>query len=167
MFKRLKEMEERPKLVAALRSSINISQDFSTRMKNLSEEVQIFTKVEMDTLETLTNETEVGVKGHHCCHEDNTFMCTPTPHTHTHTHKEWINDMEAKQNATASHEDPILLSYDLKDHLQRLEREIMYLLNKLRTHPPPKLKRPLFNATNMSNATNTPHNTTDGNYTVG
>ena len=97
-----------------------------------------------------------------------THMHTRThTHTHTHTHKEWINDMEAKQNATAPHEDPILLSYDLKDHLQRLEREIMYLLNKLRTHPPPKLKRPLFNATNMSNATNTPHNTTDGNYTVG
>ena len=74
--------------------------------------------------------------------------------------------MEAKQNATASHEDPVLLSYDLKDRLQRLEREIMYLLNKLRSHPPPKVKKPVFNATNMSNTTNTSHNFTAGNDTV-
>ena len=73
LFKRLKETEERPKLIDALRSSINISHDFSTRMRNLSKEMQIFTEVEMNTLETLTNETEVGVKVHHCCHGDNTF----------------------------------------------------------------------------------------------
>ena len=71
--------------------------------------------------------------------------------------------MEAEQNSTASHEDRTLLSYDLKDHLQRLEQEIMYLLSKLCTDPPPKLKKPL---TNISNTTNTFHNGTGGNDAV-
>ena len=96
LFKRLKEAVERPKLVATLRGSINISHDFVARMKNLSEAVQIFTEVEINTLETLTNETEVRVEGHKdCCllsitsEFDLKFLSPPPhippPHTH-HTH---------------------------------------------------------------------------------
>jgi len=98
LFKRLKEAVECPKLVATLRGSINISHDFVARMKNLSEAVQIFTEVEINTLETLTNETEVRVEGHKdCCLLSITsefdLKCIPhsphipPPRTHTpHTH---------------------------------------------------------------------------------
>ena len=60
VFKRVSEMELRPKLLGKLNSSLNISHDFLTRMRNISEEIQIFTEVEMTTLETLIEETEVS-----------------------------------------------------------------------------------------------------------
>ncbi len=34
------------------------------------------------------------------------------------------------------------MAYEIEDHIKRLDREIMYLLNKLRSHPPPNLKVP-------------------------
>ena len=40
-----------------------MSRDFVARMQNLTEELQIFTEVEISTLETLANETEVRVGG--------------------------------------------------------------------------------------------------------
>jgi len=67
--------------------------------------------------------------------------------------------MEEKQNATALHEEPVLLSYEIKEYSQRLDREILYLLNKLRSHPPPKFKGP-------PNATNASKNATSSNDTV-
>ncbi len=48
--------------------------------------------------------------------------------------------MLEQQEATPPYEDPVLLSYDLQERTKRLDREVMYLLNKLRTHPPPKPK---------------------------
>ena len=59
LFKRVSEAEKRPKLLAKFASSLNISYDFLARMKNLSSEVQIFTEVEITTLETLIQEAEV------------------------------------------------------------------------------------------------------------
>ena len=64
--------------------------------------------------------------------------------------------MEREQNATLAHEDPALTSEELDDKRRKLDRELLYLLNKLRSHPPPKLKKPMSkNATN-----NTTSNTT-------
>ena len=60
VFKRVAEMQLRPKLINHLNNSLNVSRDFLSRMKNLSTELQIFTDVEMTTLETLIEETEVG-----------------------------------------------------------------------------------------------------------
>ena len=59
LFKRVKEAEMRPKLLGKLAASLNISQDFLARMKNLTSDVQIFTEVEMTTLENLVEETGV------------------------------------------------------------------------------------------------------------
>ena len=56
----MKELELRPKFLSKMASSLNVSHDFLERMKNLTSEIQIFTEVEMTTLETLINETEVG-----------------------------------------------------------------------------------------------------------
>ena len=60
LFKRVKETAKRPQLVAALFQTINMSNDFVSKMKNISQDLQIFTDVEINTLETLKNETEVG-----------------------------------------------------------------------------------------------------------
>ncbi len=48
--------------------------------------------------------------------------------------------MLEQQEATPPHEEPVLLSYEIQERTKRLDREVMYLLNKLRTHPPPKPK---------------------------
>lgn len=63
LFKRVEEKELRPKMLKKLVSSLNISFDFIARMKNLSSEVQIFTDVEVTTLETLVNEIQVCLLG--------------------------------------------------------------------------------------------------------
>ena len=60
--------------------------------------------------------------------------------------------MLKQQEATPPHEEPVLLSYEIEEHTKRLDREVMYLLNKIRSHAPPKVKTPP-NATNASNTT--------------
>ena len=61
----------------------------------------------------------------------------------------WITKKLADQKVTPPHDEPAILSYELEEETKKLDREIMYLLNKLRSHPPPKLKTP----TNKTNAT--------------
>ena len=60
LFKRVSEAKKRPKLLANLASSLNISHDFLGRMKNLTSEVKIFSEVEITSLEKLIGEVEVG-----------------------------------------------------------------------------------------------------------
>lgn len=61
--RRISEAIQRPKMVDTLKSTLNLSRVFLSHMRNLSDELQIFTEVEMNTLETLANETEVGGLG--------------------------------------------------------------------------------------------------------
>ena len=61
LLKRVEEAEKRPKLINQLLESINISYGFAFKMRNLTEDMQIFTEVEITSLETLVNETMVGV----------------------------------------------------------------------------------------------------------
>ncbi len=69
--------------------------------------------------------------------------------------KAWLYKMIVEQLATPPHEEPVLMSHEIEEQTRKLDREVMYLLNKLRTHPPPKPKTP-FNATKngTSNGTN-------------
>ena len=60
LFRRVDEAEKRPRLIASLKESLNISHDFVTRIKNLTDDLQIFTEVEINTLDTLINETVVS-----------------------------------------------------------------------------------------------------------
>ena len=39
--------------------------------------------------------------------------------------------------------DPPVLSYQFEEQQRKLDREMMYLINKLKTHPPPKPKTPV------------------------
>ena len=66
--------------------------------------------------------------------------------------------MIAQQEATPAYEEPVLLSSDIEEQTKRLDREILYLLNKLRSHPPPRAKNATANATNSSTASNTTTN---------
>ena len=66
ILKRMAEAKARPHAVAALKEVLNMSEFFVQQMKNFSngsnyskEVEQIFTEVEISTLETLSNETRV------------------------------------------------------------------------------------------------------------
>ena len=61
IFRRLMEAERRPKLISELKDSLNLSHDFIVKIRNLTDELQIFTEVEMGKLENITEDTEVGL----------------------------------------------------------------------------------------------------------
>lgn len=54
--------------------------------------------------------------------------------------------------ATPPHVDPPVLSHQFEDQQRKLDREMMYLINKIKMQPPPKPKTP--NSTNTT-TTNT------------
>lgn len=56
----------------------------------------------------------------------------------------------AELEATPPHLDPPVLSYQFEEQQRKLDREMMYLMNKVKSRPPPKPKPP--NATNATNA---------------
>lgn len=60
LVRRVVELEERPKALAALKGALNQTTHFLATVKNLTDiEDPIFTPVEIDTLEKLINETKV------------------------------------------------------------------------------------------------------------
>lgn len=61
LLKRVEEAEKRPKVISQLVESINVSYGFAAKMKNLTEDMQIFTDVEITSLLKLANESMVGV----------------------------------------------------------------------------------------------------------
>lgn len=69
VFRRLKEALQRPKLLNELLVSLNRSYSMVLYMRNMTDE--IFTKVEIATLEDLTMETLVSVT---CCMSENECM---------------------------------------------------------------------------------------------
>ena len=62
--------------------------------------------------------------------------------------------MIAQQEATPAYEEPVLLASDIEEQTKKVDREILYLLNKLRSHRPPKAKNATTNATNTSTTAN-------------
>ena len=59
------ELQDRPRAEEAIKQMLNYSNVFLSGMKNLTEDIQIFTEVEIDTLEKKVNETEVNINL--CC----------------------------------------------------------------------------------------------------
>lgn len=60
LFERTKEHRDRPEAVKALQDMINISQVFLGSARNMSEEDQIFTEVELKTLENVITDAKVS-----------------------------------------------------------------------------------------------------------
>ena len=67
--------------------------------------------------------------------------------------QEWLVSSVAALRAAPPHEDPPIMSYQFEEQQKKLDREIMYLLNKVKTHPPPKPKAAMNNTNTTSNTT--------------
>ncbi|KAL6472951.1 hypothetical protein MHYP_G00191390 [Metynnis hypsauchen] len=112
MFFRVEERKKWPDRLAALDSMLNHSTIFLKSAKMLPEDNQIFTEVELKTLERVINET-----------------------------MDWKNDTVAEQEKLSPTEKPVLLSKDIEAKLSLLDREVNYLLNKAKfAKPKPKPK---------------------------
>ncbi|XP_054166732.1 hypoxia up-regulated protein 1-like [Oppia nitens] len=107
LFDRVKEHRERPEALAAINNMLNISQMFYTGATNVSDDDQIFTEVELNTLKKLIDET-----------------------------KTWVDTSVHEQSKLAKHETPKLTLKSIAEKIAALDREVKYMLNKARITPP-------------------------------
>uniref|UniRef100_A0A8C1IWR6 Hypoxia up-regulated protein 1 n=1 Tax=Cyprinus carpio TaxID=7962 RepID=A0A8C1IWR6_CYPCA len=124
MFFRVEERKKWPDRLAALDSMLNHSTIFLKSVRLIPEGDQIFTEVELKTLERVINETMT-----------------------------WKNETIAEQEKLSPTEKPVLLSKDIEAKLSLLDREVNYLLNKAKfAKPKPKDKAKDKNTTSTENS---------------
>uniref|UniRef100_A0A667IVG3 Hypoxia up-regulated protein 1 n=1 Tax=Lynx canadensis TaxID=61383 RepID=A0A667IVG3_LYNCA len=112
LFFRVEERKKWPERLAALDNLLNHSSMFLKGARLIPEMEQIFTEVEMTTLEKVINETWA-----------------------------WKNATMAEQAKLPATEKPVLLSKDIEAKMMALDREVQYLLNKAKfTKPRPRPK---------------------------
>ncbi|XP_013911305.1 PREDICTED: hypoxia up-regulated protein 1 [Thamnophis sirtalis] len=109
LFFRVEERRKWPDRLAALESLLNHSSIFLRGARMIPEPDQIFTEIELSTLEKAINETEV-----------------------------WKNETLAEQNKLPPTAKPVLLSKDIEVKITGLDREVQYLLNKAKFTKPKK-----------------------------
>ncbi|NXG93211.1 HYOU1 protein, partial [Stercorarius parasiticus] len=127
LFFRVEERRKWPERLAALESLLNHSTIFLKGARMIPESDQIFTEVELSTLEKAINETTI-----------------------------WKNETVAEQNKLSPTEKPILLSKDIELKLAALDREVQYLLNKAKfAKPKPKKEKNTTKSDSGKNATTT------------
>ncbi|KAM5245701.1 hypoxia up-regulated protein 1 isoform 2-T2 [Ctenodactylus gundi] len=107
LFFRVEERKKWPERLAALDSLLNHSSIFLKGARLIPEMDQIFTEVEMTTLEKVINETWA-----------------------------WKNTTMAEQAKLPATEKPVLLSKDIEAKMMALDREVQYLLNKAKFAKP-------------------------------
>ncbi|GBP63797.1 Hypoxia up-regulated protein 1 [Eumeta japonica] len=110
------EHRERPDAVAALRSMLNSSQEFLKMAKNYTKdnpEKDIFTEVEISVLENKIQETET-----------------------------WLNKSVEEQNALKKNDDVKLTVDSIREKMAGLDREVKYLINKMKLWRPKKISKP-------------------------
>nr|XP_057943855.1 hypoxia up-regulated protein 1 isoform X2 [Doryrhamphus excisus] len=117
MFFRVEERRKWPDRLAALDTMLNTSNFFLRSAKQIPEDDQIFTEVELNMLEKVINETAT-----------------------------WRNETTAEQEKRSPKERPVLLSKDIEAKLSLLDREVNYLLNKAK-FAKPKSKAKAKNST--------------------
>lgn len=107
------EHRERPDAVAAIRSMLNNSQEFLKMAKNFTKEVNpdkdVFTDVEIGLLEKKIGETET-----------------------------WVNTSVKEQDELKKNEDIKLTVESIREKMSNLDREVKYLLNKMKIWRPKK-----------------------------
>lgn len=109
---RVEERKKWPERLSALDNLLNHSSMFLKGARLIPEMDQIFTEVEMTTLEKVINETWA-----------------------------WKNATLAEQAKLPATEKPVLLSKDIEAKMMALDREVQYLLNKAKfTKPRPRPK---------------------------
>ncbi|NWR67363.1 HYOU1 protein, partial [Bucorvus abyssinicus] len=127
LFFRVEERRKWPERLAALESLLNHSTIFLKGARMIPESDQIFTEVELSTLEKAVNETT-----------------------------NWKNETLAEQNKLSPTEKPILLSKDIELKIAALDREVQYLLNKAKfAKPKPKKEKNATKSDAGKNATAT------------
>ncbi|XP_075298551.1 hypoxia up-regulated protein 1 [Opisthocomus hoazin] len=127
LFFRVEERRKWPERLAALESLLNHSTIFLKGARMIPESDQIFTEVELSTLEKVINETTI-----------------------------WKNETLAEQNKLSPTEKPILLSKDIELKIAALDREVQYLLNKAKfAKPKPKKENTTTKTDSGKNATAT------------
>ncbi|NXA42897.1 HYOU1 protein, partial [Eudromia elegans] len=125
LFFRVEERRKWPERLAALDSLLNHSSIFLKGARMIPESDQIFTEVELSTLEKTINETTV-----------------------------WKNETLAEQNKLSPAEKPVLLSKDIELKIAALDREVQYLLNKAKfAKPKPRKEKNATKADSGKNAT--------------
>ncbi|XP_044312227.1 hypoxia up-regulated protein 1 isoform X2 [Varanus komodoensis] len=107
LFFRVEERRKWPDRLAALESLLNHSSIFLRGARMIPDADQIFTEVELSTLEKAINETAL-----------------------------WKNETVAEQNKLPPTEKPALLSRDIELRIAALDREVQYLLNKAKFAKP-------------------------------
>ncbi|XP_067910258.1 hypoxia up-regulated protein 1 isoform X1 [Heterodontus francisci] len=107
LFFKVEERRKWPDRLAALDSMLNHSTIFLTGARLIPEADQIFTEVELNTLEKVITETTA-----------------------------WKNETVREQNKLPSTQKPVLLSKDIEAKLALLDREVKYLLNKAKFAKP-------------------------------
>lgn len=107
------EHRERPDAVAAMKNMLNSSQEFLKMAKNFTKESNaekdIFTDVEIGVLEKKITETEA-----------------------------WLTKSVAEQEALKKNEDIKLTVDSIREKMANLDREVKYLLNKMKIWRPKK-----------------------------
>ncbi|CAK1543227.1 unnamed protein product [Leptosia nina] len=110
------EHRERPDAVAAIKSVLNNSQEFLKMAKNYTKEVSadrdVFTDVEISILEKKIEETQT-----------------------------WLDKSVREQNSLKKNEDIKLTVESIREKISNLDREVKYLLNKLKIWRPKKPKK--------------------------
>ncbi|RZC35188.1 HSP70 and/or Trypan PARP domain containing protein [Asbolus verrucosus] len=117
LFGRVWEHNERPEALNALNSMLNHSSHFLINAKNLTKttnpEKDIFTDVEVESLEKLIKETE-----------------------------EWKEKTIEEQNKLKKYEPIRLTVRSITEKMAALDREVKYLVNKIKLWRPKKVEKP-------------------------
>ncbi|XP_017772169.1 PREDICTED: hypoxia up-regulated protein 1 [Nicrophorus vespilloides] len=123
LFKRVFEHSERPQAVLALREMLNASTHFMVASRNLTKEKNpekdVYTETEIETLAKLIKNTE-----------------------------EWLVKQIAEQDKLKKHDNVVLSVKILADKMQELDREVKYLVNKLKMWRPKKVEKPVVEENN-------------------
>lgn len=113
IFSRNWEHKERPEVLGGLKSLLNASKTFLENSKKLTKEVNpekdIFTEVEVGVLTKAIENTE-----------------------------KWMKEQVEAQSKLKNHEDVVLTVRSVSEKMQELDREVNYLLNKMKIWKPKK-----------------------------
>uniref|UniRef100_A0A9J8AAV0 Hypoxia up-regulated protein 1 n=1 Tax=Cyprinus carpio carpio TaxID=630221 RepID=A0A9J8AAV0_CYPCA len=162
MFFRVEERKKWPDRLAALDSMLNHSTIFLKSVRLIPEGDQIFTEVELKTLERVINETMVCIR--FLSHIPISFILPRHFHTKISFDsfcifcfffllQTWKNETIAEQEKLSPTEKPVLLSKDIEAKRSLLDREVNYLLNKAKfAKPKPKDKAKDKNTTSTENS---------------
>ncbi|XP_002162294.2 hypoxia up-regulated protein 1 isoform X1 [Hydra vulgaris] len=115
---RLDELIERPKAIAAMLQSFNISDMMQKTVRDMPDSKEIYTEKDFKDLEKISEET-----------------------------KQWFMETWKKQNESDPTKKPVLLSKDVYFHQAKLDRELMYLINKAKYYVPKPKPKPSSNTT--------------------